>query len=124
VITDLGKQRQQFYTDATTVGEALRQTAVRIPPNSVIVPAEDTPFTAGNDYPDTRKDSVCLVSKGDEIPLTGTEQMPANCLLLRDILCKGWISAFRPKISSSCGSLYKSDSCGRGSDSQSGDDPE
>ncbi|HOG61459.1 MAG TPA: ubiquitin-like domain-containing protein, partial [Flexilinea sp.] len=71
LITDLGKQRQQFYTDATTVGEALRQTAVRIPPDSIIVPAEDTPFTAGMIIQILEKIPFVLVSKGDEIPLTG-----------------------------------------------------
>jgi uncharacterized protein YabE (DUF348 family) len=71
LITDLGKQRQQFYTDATTVGEALRQTAVRIPPDSIIVPAEDTPFIAGMTIRILEETPLVLVSEGGEIPLTG-----------------------------------------------------
>ena len=71
LVTDSGSQRRQFYTNATTVGEALQQTAVQIPPDSIIIPSEDTPFTAGMTIQILEETSFVLLSDGREISLMG-----------------------------------------------------
>ena len=71
LVTDSGSQRRQFYTNATTVAEALQQTAVRIPPDSIIVPSEDTPFTAGMTIQILEKIPFVLISDEGENSLTG-----------------------------------------------------